>query len=176
MIRSFRSFCFSLFKSTSQVRLENIVLRKQLETLTCTSTRPRLRPSDRIFFSVMTHAFTSWKETLLVFRPETVIRWHRQSIRLFWKWKSRKDSPEPRGVQANGKLAKVAVVNGRITSTSETPHRKHLQTYCSPSGPREIYLLAGDNVALFTESVRTSLSSTQELSPIHLKLGTNHPG
>ncbi len=85
MLSSFLSFCLRFFRSRIQLQLEIIFLRKQLEILARTSTRPRLRPSDRIFFSVMTDVFSSWKETLLVFKPETVIRWHRQSFRLFWK-------------------------------------------------------------------------------------------
>ncbi len=71
-----------------------------------TSTRPRLGPSDRIFFSVMTDAFSSWKETLLVFRPETVIRWHRQTFGLFWKWKSRSEGGRPKIPQAQIELIK----------------------------------------------------------------------
>ena len=106
MIRSFLSFCLSLFKSTSQVRLENIFLRKQIEILTRTSTRKRFRPSDRCFFSIMTDLFDSWKETLLVFKPETVIRWHRQSSRLFWKWKSRSEACRPKIPQAQIDLIK----------------------------------------------------------------------
>jgi transposase InsO family protein len=48
----------------------------------------------------MTDVFSAWKETLLVFRPETVIRWHRQSFRLFWKWKSRSEAGRPKIPQA----------------------------------------------------------------------------
>jgi hypothetical protein len=96
MIRSFLSFCLSLFKLASQVRLENIFLRKQVEILARTSTRPRLRRSDWVFFSVITGVFSCWKETLLGFRPETVIRWHRQGFRLFWKWKNRSEAGRPK--------------------------------------------------------------------------------
>ena len=90
-----------------QLQLEIIFLRKQLEILSRTSTRPRLRPSERIFFSAMTDAFSSWEETLLVFKPETVIRWHRQSFRLFRRWKSRSDAGRPKIHQAQINLIKV---------------------------------------------------------------------
>jgi putative transposase len=106
MIRSLLSFCLSLFKSTSQVRLENIFLRKQLEILARTSTRPRLRSSDRFFFSVMTDAFNSWKETLLVLKPETVVRWHQQGFRLYWRWRSRSEAGRPKIPQAQINLIK----------------------------------------------------------------------
>jgi hypothetical protein len=37
----------------------------------------------------LTDLYDSWREALLIAKPETVIRWHRQSFRLYWKWKSR---------------------------------------------------------------------------------------
>jgi putative transposase len=106
MIRSLLLSCLALFKSTSQVRLENIFLRKQLEILARTSSRPRLRSSDRFFLSTMTNVFCSWKETLLLIKPETVIRWHRQSFRVFWKWKSRSEAGRPKIPQAQIDLIK----------------------------------------------------------------------
>jgi transposase InsO family protein len=30
-----------------------------------------------------------WKETLVMVRPQTFTRWHRQGFKLFWRWKSR---------------------------------------------------------------------------------------
>jgi transposase InsO family protein len=48
----------------------------------------------------MTNVFGSWKQTLLVIKPETVIRWHRQSFRVFWKWKSRSEAGRPKIPQA----------------------------------------------------------------------------
>jgi hypothetical protein len=106
MIRSFPSFCLSFLKTTTQVRLENLFLRKQMEILARMSTRPRLRPSDRIFFSVMTDLFSYWKETLLVFKPDTVIRWHRESFRLYWRWKSRSEAGRPKIPQSQINLIK----------------------------------------------------------------------
>jgi transposase InsO family protein len=54
----------------------------------------------------MTNVFCSWKETLLVIKPETVIRWHRQSFRLLWKWKSRSEAGRPKIPQAQIELIK----------------------------------------------------------------------
>jgi hypothetical protein len=31
-----------------------------------------------------------WRQFLVVVRPETLVRWHRQGFRLFWHWKSRR--------------------------------------------------------------------------------------
>jgi putative transposase len=33
-----------------------------------------------------------WRQALTLVKPDTLIRWHRRSFRLWWKWKSK-----PRG-------------------------------------------------------------------------------
>jgi putative transposase len=96
MVRSFVSFCLGFFKSRTQLQLEMVYLRKQLEILTRTSAKPRLRPSDRFFFSILTNIFSSWKSTLLIIKPETVIRWHQQGFKVYWRWKSRSALGRPR--------------------------------------------------------------------------------
>jgi len=30
-----------------------------------------------------------WKQALLIVQPTTLLRWHREGYRLFWRWKSR---------------------------------------------------------------------------------------
>jgi hypothetical protein len=32
--------------------------------------------------------FYEWKDALLIVKPETLIKWHRQGFKLYWKWKS----------------------------------------------------------------------------------------
>jgi putative transposase len=100
MIRSFLSFCLRFFKSRIQLQLEIVYLRKQLEILARSSTKPRFRPSDRFFFSFLTNVFSSWKTTLLIIKPGTVIRWHQQGFRLYWRWKSRSALGRPAIPQA----------------------------------------------------------------------------
>ena len=95
MVRSALLFCLRFFTSGTQLQLEIVFLRKQLEILTRTSAKARLRPSDRFFFSTMTDVFGSWKETLMMIKPETVIRWHQQGFRLYWRWKRRHRSGRP---------------------------------------------------------------------------------
>jgi len=106
MIRSLLSFCLGYFKSRTQLQLEIVYLRKQLEILTRTSPRPRLRPSDRFFFSVLADIFSSWKSTLLIVKPETVIRWHQQGFKLYWRWKSRSALGRPKIPQEQINLIK----------------------------------------------------------------------
>jgi hypothetical protein len=77
------SFLLSLFKSQTQLHLEVLFLRKQLEILARTSPRLRLKPSDRFLLGALTDLYDSWKEALLIVQPVTVVRWHRQSFSLF---------------------------------------------------------------------------------------------
>jgi hypothetical protein len=72
--------------------LENLLLRHQLAILTRptrTRPRPRLRTSDKLLW-VLAHRFCAgWREHLAFVTPDTVVPWHRQGWRLFWRWKSR---------------------------------------------------------------------------------------
>jgi putative transposase len=75
--------------------LENLALRHQLAVLQRTAPRPRLRPSDRLFWVLLARLWHGWAEAVLLVKPETVIRWQRTGFRLFWTWKSRPGPGRP---------------------------------------------------------------------------------
>src|ERR687885_646364 len=76
---------------------ENLLLRHQLAVLTRpTRKRPRLRARDKLFWVVVRALCRDWRQHLVVVRPESVIRWHRQAWRLFWRWRSRGPIGRPR--------------------------------------------------------------------------------
>lgn len=89
MIKSLLSFILTLFKSRTQLQLENIFLRKQLEILSRSNKRSVIKQSDRIFFSLSKRVLNNWKDNLVIVKPETVIKWHRKGFKLFWKMKSK---------------------------------------------------------------------------------------
>ena len=66
------------------VALENLALRQQLAALTCTVTRRPLRTRDRLFWVLLANAWREWRTALVVVRPDTVVRWHRQWLRHRW--------------------------------------------------------------------------------------------
>jgi transposase InsO family protein len=77
---------------------ENLLLRHQLGVLTRpTRRRARLRARDKLFW-VLVRALRSgdWRRHLILVEPESVIRWHRQAWRLFWRWRSRGPIGRPR--------------------------------------------------------------------------------
>jgi len=77
------------FKSHEQLVQENLMLRQQVIILERTVKKPKLRNSDRFLLAWISQTCLTWKNALIIVKPETVIKWHRAGFRLFWKWKSR---------------------------------------------------------------------------------------
>jgi hypothetical protein len=75
---------------------ENALLHHQLAVLKRQSKRPRLKPADRLSLLVLAKVTKTWRQALLIVQPATLLRWHREGYRLFWKWKSRKRKSQPR--------------------------------------------------------------------------------
>ena len=88
MVRVLR-FCAALLAwlRSSQARREAeiLYLRQQLIVLRRSAPpRPRLKAIDRLIFVCLYRLFPSLIEASIVFKPETLLRWHRHSFRLFW--------------------------------------------------------------------------------------------
>jgi putative transposase len=80
-------------RTRSALVLENLALRHQLAVLQRTARRPRLRPSDRVFWVLLSRLRGGWAQAVSIVQPETVLRWHRTGFRRFWTWKSRRHGP-----------------------------------------------------------------------------------
>ena len=70
--------------------MENLALRKQLETFKYKRSRPRISWFDRVFWVLLYRFWSRWKNTLVIVSPDTVVRWHRRGFRLYWDALSRK--------------------------------------------------------------------------------------
>jgi transposase InsO family protein len=69
---------------------ENLFLRKQLALFQERKRRPRRTPVATRLVMLALAKFFDWREALIVVKPETFLKWHRMSVRMFWKWKSRR--------------------------------------------------------------------------------------
>ena len=69
------------------------MLRQQLAVCVRQSRRRQLRREDRLFWSIISRAWTPWRSHLQLVQPETVIRWHRSAWRCYWTWRSRRRRP-----------------------------------------------------------------------------------
>jgi len=76
-------------KSRQALVLENLALRHQIGVLRRSVKQPRLKPSDRGLWVLLSRIWGAWDKSLVLVKPETVIRWHRKGFRLYWRWKSR---------------------------------------------------------------------------------------
>src|SRR5438445_4054284 len=85
----------STVRTHRELALENLALRQQLAVRKARQPRPRLTAMDRIFWVVLSRLWQSWRNSLQVVRPETVVGWHRQGFRRYWAWKSRRRRGRP---------------------------------------------------------------------------------
>src|SRR5712691_1743171 len=78
-----------LLKPRLLLVMENLALRQQLVVLQHSTKRPRLRCRDRLFWVALSYLWRDWRSILLIVRPETVDKWHRQGFKCYWRWQSR---------------------------------------------------------------------------------------
>src|SRR6516225_2989784 len=83
-------------KSKAELLTENALLRYQLIILRRQVKRPVYRKSDRLLLVLLARMVRTWKQALFLVQPETLLRWHRELFRLFWKYKSKGRSKKPR--------------------------------------------------------------------------------
>jgi putative transposase len=90
LVRDLLHFVALASSSPTSLAAENLFLRKQLAFSVERKVKPRrLNDAARIALVVLARVI-DWRQLLLVVRPETLVRWHRQGFRLFWRWKSRR--------------------------------------------------------------------------------------
>jgi hypothetical protein len=91
LIRLFVAIVGSLFKPRARLEAEIAALRQQVIVLRRkVPGRVTLTNGDRTFFVWLYRLFPSVRPTLVLVRPETLIRWHRAGFRGYWRWKSRR--------------------------------------------------------------------------------------
>ncbi len=78
-------------RSQHDLILENVALRQQLAILKSKRNRPVLHNIDRVFWVALQESWMKWKNVLVVVKPETVVRWHKEGFRLYWRWKCKSD-------------------------------------------------------------------------------------
>jgi putative transposase len=85
-----------LARNKSELVAENALLRQQLIILRRQVKRPACTKTDRMLLVLLARMVRTWKQALVIVQPETLLRWHRQGFKLFWKYTSRAASPKPR--------------------------------------------------------------------------------
>src|SRR6266446_2565714 len=103
-----------LARGKSELVAENALLRQQLIILRRQSKRPVCSKRDRILLVLLAKAVRAWRQALLIVQPETLLRWHRQGFRLFWKQKSKPKSAQAKVSAETIALIKEMASNNRL--------------------------------------------------------------
>jgi putative transposase len=110
-----RGLLADLLRTKKELLAENAMLRQQLIVATRKLKRPRFRTSERVLLVALASMFTRWRDALVLVKPETVLRWHRQGFRLLWTWRSKsKSRPRSRLATAVVELIRRMAIDNRL--------------------------------------------------------------
>jgi putative transposase len=101
-------------RSKSELVAENALLRQQLIVLRRQVKRPACAKTDRMLLVLLARMVRTWKQALFIVQPETLLRWHRQGFRLYWKYKSRAAAPKPKIAAETVALIKEMARDNRL--------------------------------------------------------------
>jgi putative transposase len=85
-----------LARTKSELVAENVLLRQQLILLRRQVKRNACTRSDRVLLVLLARMDRTWKQAIFIIQPETLLRWHRQGFKLYWNYKSRAASTQPK--------------------------------------------------------------------------------
>ena len=71
------------------MRQQLIILQRQVKRPACTKT-------DRVLLVLLARLVRTWNQALFIVQPETLLRWHRELFRLYWKRKSKAPAHKPK--------------------------------------------------------------------------------
>jgi putative transposase len=104
-----------LARSKPELIAENALLGQQLLILKRQVKRPACTNTDRLLLVLLARAVRAWKQTLFIVQPETLLRWHREAFRLFWRRKSKAHSYKPKvAAETIALIRKMATENRRL--------------------------------------------------------------
>jgi putative transposase len=93
VVSALLAFIVTLFRSRRAMQLEILALRHQLAVYKQTLARPRLRPTDRLFWVWLSRLWSGWQHALAFVQPRTVIAWQKHRFRAHWRRLSQRGTP-----------------------------------------------------------------------------------
>ncbi len=111
----------------------------QLVILSRAVKRPRLTAADRALLVRLASRLRAWAGALVIVRPETVLRWHREGFRLCWQRKSARRSATARipvetvtlirRLAAENRLWGAARIHGELLKVQVRVRKRTIQQY-----------------------------------------------
>ena len=112
-LRLLVGLALSAFRSRAGLTIEIALLRHQL--LVAKRTAPKrfhLTSTDKLIFVWVYRLWPALLASIIIVKPDTVLRWHRAGFRAFWRWKSRSRGGRP-NIPANVRdlIARISLEN-----------------------------------------------------------------
>jgi putative transposase len=135
-----------LTRGKSELLAENALLRHQLIVLRRQIKRPVYRKTDRLLLVLLARMVRAWKQALFLVQPETLLRWHRELFRVFWKHKSKGRSKKPwlssetialiKEMAANNRLWGAERIRGELLKLDIRVSKRTIQKYMRDVRPK----------------------------------------
>jgi putative transposase len=135
-----------LARSKSQLIAENALLRQQLIVINRQVKKPKFTSLDRLLLVGLASKVQSWKQALLIVKPDTLLGWHPQGFKLFWKFKSRTKKAKPKISEETITLIKQVAkenplwgaerIRGELLKLSITVSKRTVRKYLQKTRPR----------------------------------------
>jgi len=101
-----------LTRTKTELVLENALLRQQIVVLQRQVKRPKLTWWERAWLVCLASRSMDWKSALLIVKPETLLRWHRDLFRFVWKHKSKPRKAGGRPTLSKDKITLIRQMAG----------------------------------------------------------------
>ena len=75
----------TVFTRRERLILAHVAACQQLAVYERTRPRPRLDDADRAFWIALKDSWPKWRDALVIVKPKTVVGWHRQAFRSYWR-------------------------------------------------------------------------------------------
>jgi hypothetical protein len=83
-------------RSREELVAENALLRQQLIVAARATRRPNFAAHERGVLVLLARLVPPWRDAVLLVRPETILRWHREGFRLLWGSRSKPKNRKPK--------------------------------------------------------------------------------
>ena len=103
-----------LGRSKSELIAENALIRQQLIILQRQVKRPTFTRTDRILLVLLARIVRTWQQALVIVQPDTLLRWHRELFRMYWKRKSMIASHTPKVAAETIALIRQMATDNRL--------------------------------------------------------------
>jgi len=85
-----------LRRSRRDLIVENAMLRQQLIVLHRQVKQPHLTQGHRLLMILLARMTGYWQQALHIVQPDTLLRWHRDLFRFYWRLKSKRKQSKPK--------------------------------------------------------------------------------